>query len=230
MQARGLVFLGLLTVAAGSMQADAVSGTLKATGLTVSLGPGWAVEFLPANSANFIITAGSTGTFAPLVTTSGKINDFTAIPGPSVQTNFVTFTSVPNLSFTLESISPGVFGSADCNAPPAAGQTCTPPGTAFNLTNTSLDTGTVSFTIRGTASDGTGTPSSFEGIINASFSGATYQDLLANVANGTFFTARAASASFNVTATPEPASMLLFGAGLFGVALLRRRLVRCSQG
>jgi hypothetical protein len=50
--------------------------------------------------------------------------------------------------------------------------------------------------VKGTASDGTSTPSNFERVINASFSGSTYQDLLANVENGGSSIARSASCQF----------------------------------
>jgi PEP-CTERM motif len=230
MVARLVVCAAVLMLPLSSVQAAPIAGKLEIGALTMTMDPGPTLNFFPFSEpqGNFDVTPGSTGDFAALIGTGGEIENFVVVPGPTSVPTFLTFIGAPALTFTLTSIDPGAFGSADCSASPAAGQTCTPPGGAGNWTNTSLTTGTASFVLHGTVSDGSGDPASaFTGVIDATFSGINFQEIFARLAAGETAVGVSGSGSFVVTPTPqavpEPASLLLVGAGLLGVRLYRRK-------
>jgi hypothetical protein len=195
-----------------------------------------------------VLPGGNTGDFASLNTgvSFGEIldRDESSQPvGSNISVpNWLTLAAMPNLSFTLEFIAPGVFNSAQCFAGAANQQTCTPPPfdadgpggnpaiiSPYNLTNSTNTTGginsTASFVVSGQVMDtNTGELGVFRGIFNATFQDTPYQELLAAVLSGGTVTAPF-SAQITVTAIPEPSSMALAlgGAALLGAGLLRRR-------
>lgn len=134
-----------------------------------------------------------------------------------------------NYSFNLASIAPGAYSPAACFAAPAVGQTCTPPGTGFNLSNTASSSGTkpisatAAISLNGTVVNliGGGT-SNFFGTLTAQFPGLSYQDLITAIDAG-----QNVDVSFSGTlvasAVPEPATVTLMGAGLLALVGVARR-------
>ncbi|HVX65185.1 MAG TPA: PEP-CTERM sorting domain-containing protein [Bryobacteraceae bacterium] len=158
--------------------------------------------------------------------------DVTAQP-VGVPISLPNFLVLPGgISFELTQIDAGVFGSADCLAAPAPGQTCTPlappPKSPFNLMNTAVGS-TASFTIRGIATmtgDTTTPPSTVLGTFTTQFTGRNYQSMLQTISTGG--TVRASySANFIVEEVPEPSTAYLALGGfiLAAAGILRRRLV-----
>jgi hypothetical protein len=68
----------------------------------------------------------------------------------------------------------------------------------------------------------------FTGTFSATFDGQTVADLFTNLPIDTPFSATFTATTIPTTTTPEPASMLLMGAGLLGVGLISRRKTRRS--
>lgn len=99
-------------------------------------------------------------------------------------------------------------------------------GTPFTLTDTP-DGAVASFDVDGYIWDTTTMSKidTFTGTFSATFDGQTVASLFTNLPINTPF-----SATFTATtvSTPEPASMLLMGAGLLGVGLISRRKMRRS--
>jgi hypothetical protein len=195
----------------------------------------------PAGYGNFSSPSSviQTGSFVPYGDQFGLIGnlDLTTVP---INTNFlfsdflyfnssVTLPS-PDLALDLTFIPLGVYGQADCFAPPAPGQTCTPAIPAlvsaanpaglspFNLTNSAIGSSAF-FSFMGlvrTISTGETTP--FDGTFTAQFT-VPYQDLLAELQNGPVPVSFAASVS---TEAPEGASSVMVGAGILLCVLGRR--------
>jgi hypothetical protein len=204
--------LALLTWGLGLLAIPSIAGPPTTGGLTGSFtGTGWAtvsftnLNFCPngqspngPNQANAcqpgignIALAGGSGTFAGV---TGNLNtiqslDSTHEPvGVMVSlTNWLTFNPPVTaghgpMSLTLTEVFPGSFTSAQCGLAPAAGQICTPPGSAFNLVNFSDTTSSVSFEVTGNAVDSkTGDTTPFVGIFSSQFT-VPYQTLLAALA------------------------------------------------
>jgi hypothetical protein len=231
------MFLAALAVAGilspARSQAALLFGNLNMTGqVNVSLDRIDFVGSIMANSA--------TGDFAAapgLIPSSGTILNIDNPPyatGVTVITNnWLTFPAIPNISFTLQVLLPGVQGSAACGAPVAAGQNCTPnvPNISpFNLSNTTLTTSTASFTVTGVEHDSiTNTTTPFVAVITSPFD-VPYQSLLATVnSGGTINTTFAAT--LTAAPIPEPASAItLLGGVLFlGIALFLRKRIQ-AQG
>jgi PEP-CTERM motif len=98
----------------------------------------------------------------------------------------------------------------------------------FTLTDTP-DGAVASFDVDGYIKDtNTGNKiDTFTGTFSATFDGQTVADLFTNLPINTPFSATFTATTVSTT-TPEPASMLLMGAGLLGVGLISRRKTRRS--
>src|SRR5574338_621966 len=202
--------LALLPSWAGAVP---ITGELSITGSLV-LGSD-SIDFVPAGggSGSFTVGPPASGSFAALAGTSGALKDLDAATeavGAALSLSaFMTFAAAPNVSVTLSSIEPGVFGSASCFAPPAAGQTCTVAGSsgyppALSFVNTRTGT-TFSFDVTGQAIDSsTGEVTNLSGAFTAQVAGLSFQQVPAALASGGSVGATY-SASF-VAVVPEPAT------------------------
>lgn len=181
----------------------------------------------------------SGGTIAP--TETGTIKDLTF--GVTSGTAFMVFSGAPGtgtLSFDLAPFSPTGLGACTLGMP--IGGTCTPGGAAgfFILTKTGPSSSNVSLYAEGTVSDGSTPISNWFGSYTTPYNLAPIdiQNFIVGVADahtglgcsGSVGEAGTCSSSYAGTFTvqvgpsvPEPGSMLLIGAGLVGLASLRRR-------
>jgi hypothetical protein len=182
-------------------------------------------DFLPPSgppNGTFTILPPPTGDFAGLAGTGGSIMDISTAPGTG-QPIFVTFAANPNIRFNLTSLSPGGFSSAQCGAPPAAGQSCTPQNTIFNFVNTSADSSVLSFIGTGSMERiSTGELAPYSVLFSVVFPSLSYQQVLQTFLAGGPGTTATYSAAFESTVAevPEPMTMLLLGSGLVGLASL----------
>lgn len=226
----GLVLSSLFAALSVPAQATIITGELNIIGAVRVDSDD--IDFLPAGGGDGQFIADpftQEGYVVPAAGTLGRIKDlnvaFAPVGMPFVLPDFITLSALPGFSMTLEFFDPGVFSSALCGAPAAAGQSCTPPGSPFNLANATARSSTISFSVRGTATDGSGDPPSpFLGTFTTQFSNRNYQEVLAIIAGGNSVGA-SFSANFVFTAIPEPSTIALVLLG--GVAIFagsRRRL------
>ena len=142
--------------------------------------------------------------------------------------DFMSFTLAPTLFFDLSSIGPG-SSNTNCAAPPCS----VFAGSPIILTQGSGGT-VVDLGLSGTTDDGTGSHSQWVGEFSTTITSLVgiamgdiitpleIQDYFLNNANASITSTY--SGTFVATITPEPSSaaLLLCGAGLIGLALVRR--------
>src|SRR5215472_15665032 len=202
-------------------------GTFNLEGsFTLSVGPTVTLSLesdvapFPANKA-LVAATGLSGSFAGLGGTQATILPVSNPPATTGGAGFpaqtlLTFDADPALgALSIDFIFPGIAPAAECSAPPAVGQVCTPLGTAFNLENTPGGGSSVGVVLAGTAPEG----STWTGNLTSQF-GVPYQLVLQTLA-----TQRSISGTYSATVTvvPEPTTALLVMAGVFGLAMSRRR-------
>jgi hypothetical protein len=190
----------------------------------------------PATGANKadISASGLSGVFATLVGFSGNdaanISDLHNPPQIVDSIGFppTLFMSFNNAGVTttllINFIAAGVFSNAACGDSPAAGQNCTLTGSLFNFTNISANQSTASWVFQGITNDG---QSKWVGSFTSQFN-VPYQQVFANLGSAGFVT-NSYSATFTLTAIPEPDPLLLTSCGLGLLAfstVLRKKLGR----
>lgn len=241
-----LMAIAIVVLIPLSVFADPITGSLNFTGEVTATFT--SLTFLcnqpggPACSSgqgNFLIEPSSTGTFAGLSTSStasfGNIMDIsnsTTPPGQTVSlSNFLTFASLPGVSFTLTKLNLGTGGAC----PPAPGSTCTPTSPLLISSSNPLGkTGTIfEDTATGSSAEFSinadaimTSPSSgmthYTGTFSATFNGMTTAQVLATLAtSGSITTPYSATLTpvVSTSTVPEPGTAWLFaGAGLLLLA------------
>jgi hypothetical protein len=235
-----LLFAGAVGSQAAPVGILNIAGEVSVTATTIDFLPP-----MPAAGEFMVLPFTTTGDFTGIATNpppQGRIKDLDVMAQP-VGTPFllpewITFTGPvgANYVFDLTFIRPGTFGSAQCLAPPAPGQTCTPDvpgGSQFNLANFTASASFVSFVVEGwarTTSDAAGTGLPFIGTFSTQFTDRSYQELLQTVLPPPGGQGGAISASYsaNFLVIPEPGTMsLLLGGLLVGAgAVVRRRYAK----
>ena len=218
-----LLFLSAaaLVLCFGPRVQAAVTGALSFTGsvrLTSTTEDFWPVGG-PAGTGTFLVVDPVSGTFAGLAGTTGSILDLnratSPVGVPLAINNFLTLAALPAVSTQLTMLEPGVFGSGSIGLPPAAGQTATPIGSHYNLTNLSSNSSTLSFVVDVNMSDGVGGPLPYRGVFTAQFADLSFQSMLATLNAGGFVDA-AYSAHFTII--PEPACGVIVCCAGLGLA------------
>src|SRR5579875_2974143 len=171
--------------------------------------------YVPAPGyGTFEISLVNAGVFSSAGVTPGEFGTIQSLNEPAgpvaLSSPFMTFdTGGSNLQLWATNIPPGAVGP-------------------FTLTDTP-DGAVASFDVDGYIWDtNTGTKvDTFTGTFSATFDGQTVADLFTNLPIDTPFSGTF-TATVIPTTIPEPASMLLMGAGLLGVGLVSRRKARKS--
>ena len=184
-----------LTLAAAACGTAARADTLSLGSTSISLGSSTIDFFSSAGAGTVDVSATSTGAFAGLGGTRATLTDVSL--GSVPVSGFISIPSMPQASFSLTTLDPGLFSAAGCSAtPPAPGQTCSLSASPYSFVNT--PTGSIaSFTAKGTVTDtATGATTPFTATFSTEFTTA-YQEVLSTI--GTAGIAHASfSASVNV--------------------------------
>jgi hypothetical protein len=165
----------------------------------------WNINFSPGSAS---------GVFAPLGGTAAAVSDlnFSAVSVgvPTSVPNFVTFAADPTRTITLNTVSAGSFSALACFGAPAAGQSCTPAGSAYSFLNQTADSSSMSVSINGTLVDSaTGGQTPITGTLTTQFADMSYQEVLAVLSGGGSLLG-SYSTEF-ATVTPNPQSFSLGG-------------------
>jgi hypothetical protein len=204
-----------------------IAGTITVTPTAIS----WTLDSAPFTPNKATIAGGATGGFIPVQGTLATINNLNLLTEPVGSLfppqPFLSFDAAPAFpTLNINFIFPGLFTSAQCATLPAAvGQTCTPPGSLFSLTNNppgppTGPQGTASFVFSGVTSDGL---ENWRGNFTSSFT-VPYQTVLASLAtNGSVSQTFAATFVLTPAETPEPSTMAMLGIALCGLSVAVRK-------
>jgi len=193
-------------------------------GVTVSA---TSIDWLPSGGGTGCVLTGTNtnvtsavGPLGPGVTGAIKDLDFVLTPLPVA--DFLTFASVPGLTFTLDLLGPGP-ASTVCAGLPLFGTCAAFTNSPFALQRTPTGTAVV-LSLGGSVSDGTVPTSLWAGAFTTQITGQTPAQIQATINGGGSVTSTH-SGSFDITVNPipEPGTMLMLGSGLLLTGLLRRR-------
>lgn len=218
--ARASVALAACAVIASVAQAQVV-GVIGGFGTaTVSQGGGGSVVL--GMTGPVTATLPITGVFASIASgNTGPIQNVVVVPNAQGVPSFIV---IRDFDFALMAIAPGAYSSSGCSiTTPAAGQSCTPAGTALNLVNTANGFD-LSFAGTGVLT----TPASHEYNFMLTFtshsSQTSYQQLLTTMSAGESvpipYTLEIGLTSAVV---PEPSTLALLGTGMCALASVRIR-------
>ena len=163
------------------------------------------IDWLPTGGGNGCIITGSTTNVNSSVghlgtSVTGTILDLNVVSTPLPVANFITFSSLPGLTFTLDLLGPGP-ASTSCAALPLFAA-CTPfAGSPFALVNNGTGTAVV-LTASGIASDGSLPPSTWAGAFTTQIPGQTAAQIQSTILAGGTIT-NTHSGSFTLTFVPE---------------------------
>jgi len=186
-------------------------GTLPGTGC-IDTGAGTSVAY-----SGGTLLPGVIGNILNLTLSPGSKDDFMTFPAPPLP--------APGLDFVLTSVGPG-DPNTNCNlvASPGTPQSCSVfAGSPFILSFVTPTRTAIALAVGGTVADSTGT-SNWVGVFT------TQLDLSASAIqttiNGGGSETTTHSASFVLTAVPEPGTASILGTGLLliGLAVFRRRI------
>jgi hypothetical protein len=220
------------------MSANSITGGIHFTGdVTISTVAGMGMvtfDFLPSPNAadTFIVTSGN-GFFAGLGG-FGDESNFSSVTAPVntiVSIPELTFTGTPD-TFVMTEVFAGTDSALHCSSNPAlatAGNTCTVPGTPYNLQDLAPNgqNSSATFVVLGYILDGT-TKNAATITFTAASTGKSFEQILNDQANGVAdvitFGAQLQTTGVTGPPTPEPGTTtLMLGAGLLLAGGMFRR-------
>jgi PEP-CTERM motif len=237
---KGALALGVIAILSMPLasRADLLDGVLTISGTAelsendIAFGNGQFVINSMAQQGGFTALAGTDGIIQSIV--NPPYAPGVVFPTP----DFITFDLAPNITITLLVLNPGFDGTAGCTlTPAAAGQLCTPGGSALNFQNTSATSSSLSFGVSGIEVDSlTDTSTDITGLFTLPFVSESFQSVLATINAGgtatTSFSAQFTTLQPTTPAVPEPSTLvgLIAGLGMIvGTVARRKKLARLEQ-
>ncbi|HVW86782.1 MAG TPA: PEP-CTERM sorting domain-containing protein, partial [Bryobacteraceae bacterium] len=216
-----------LIVPAGGATAN-ITGCAVVTMSTIGFGASASGSTCSITST-FTAASPDTGSYSGL--TGGTLKMLTGGPATGVLampiTDFATFvTPTDTVHFDLTEIDPGSGNAGACTSN-TVGNSCTPPGSPFTLTQVTANKVAISLSLNGLAyinnttnANATGALFTTQNLIPGTITG-----ILAQVTSPGGFTADSFSATFVSSAVPEPGTltMLCAGVGMLGISFISRK-------
>jgi len=216
-----------VALTAGVANAQIV-GTFNGAGsLSASGSPGIGQPVTLTFTSPLIAVPSLNGIFSPIpIGSTGTVQNVTVGTGAFSVPNFI---SIAGYTFSLTNVAPGSFSPANCAIVVAvAGQTCSPPGTPFNLSNLSNGKGglntSAAFNVSGNVTSPSSAVNPYTGIFTAQFTNMSYQDLSAAIdAGGTVPVSYSLTIQASMATVPEPATLGLLASGIAALVVVARR-------